>query len=66
MGAISAAKEKGVIDDLIILGFDGNPSNLDAIAAGDQDADVKQDNVKMGQERVINLVKILKGDPHNY
>jgi len=62
MGAIAAAKEKGVIDNLIIVGFDGNPSNLEAIAAGDQDADVKQDNVKMGQEGVINLVKLLKGE----
>ena len=62
LSAISAVKEKGRFGDLLIVGFDGNPANLKAIKAGDQDADIKQDNVKMGQESVINLVKIIQGE----
>ena len=30
--------------------------------AGEQDADIKQDNIKMGEEAVNNLVKIIKGE----
>lgn len=62
LAAISAAKEKGRFGKVLIVGFDGNPANLKAIKAGEQDADVKQDNVRMGKESVLNLVKVINGE----
>jgi ribose transport system substrate-binding protein len=62
LSAISALKQKGKLGKLIVVGFDGNPANLKAILAGEQDADIKQDNIKMGKEAVNNLVKIIKGE----
>lgn len=62
LAAVSAAKERGILDDLVIVGFDGNPGNLKSIEAGEQTADIKQDNVRMGQESVKNLVGIINGE----
>ncbi len=61
LAAVSAAKELGKLDGLVIVGFDGNPGNLKSIAAGEQKADIKQDNVEMGQESVKNIVNVVNG-----
>lgn len=63
LSAVAAAKTVGRLDDLLIVGFDGNPANLKSINAGEQDATIKQDNIKMGQESVKNLVAIINGEP---
>lgn len=62
LAAVSAAKENGKLQDLVIVGFDGNPGNLASIQAGEQTATVKQDNIRMGQESVRNLLAIIKGE----
>lgn len=62
LAAVSAAKELGKLEGLVIVGFDGNPGNLKFIAAGEQKADIKQDNVKMGKESVNNIVSVVKGE----
>lgn len=62
LAAVSAAKERGILDGLVIVGFDGNPGNLKSIEAGEQSADIKQDNTRMGQESVKNLVGIINGE----
>lgn len=62
LAAVSAAKALGKLDDLVIVGFDGNPANLVAIEEGEQDATIKQDNTRMGAEAVQNLVNIIKGE----
>jgi len=62
LAAVSAANELGRLDDLVIVGFDGNPANLVSIAAGEQSATIKQDNARMGAEAVINLVGLIKGE----
>ncbi|UWQ18049.1 sugar ABC transporter substrate-binding protein [Jannaschia sp. M317] len=61
LAAVSAAKALGKLDDLVIVGFDGNPANLVAIEEGEQDATIKQDNTRMGQESVRNLLNIING-----
>ena len=61
MSARAAAKEKGVLDDIMIVGFDGNPVNLKAIAEGEIDATIKQDNDLMGRKSVQVLVDIIEG-----
>lgn len=61
LAAVSAATELGKLDDLVIVGFDGNPANLVSIEAGEQAATIKQDNTRMGTEAVANLVGLIKG-----
>jgi ribose transport system substrate-binding protein len=62
LAAVSAAKELGRLKDVVIVGFDGNPGNLESIAAGEQSADIKQDNTSMGASSVANLVALIKGE----
>ncbi len=62
LAAVSAATELGKIDDLVIVGFDGNPANLVSIEAGEQAATIKQDNTRMGAEAVANLVGLINGE----
>ncbi len=62
LAAVSAAKELGKLDDLVIVGFDGNPANLVSIEAGEQSATIKQDNTRMGVEAVANLVGLINGE----
>lgn len=62
LAAVSAASALGKLDDLVIVGFDGNPANLVSIAEGEQSATIKQDNTRMGQEAVANLLAVINGD----
>jgi ribose transport system substrate-binding protein len=62
LAAVSAADAQGKLDDLVIVGFDGNPANLVAIADGDQSATIKQDNTQMGIQSVQNLLNIIAGE----
>ncbi len=62
LAAVSASQALGKLDNLVIVGFDGNPANLVAIEEGEQDATIKQDNTRMGAESVQILVDIIKGN----
>lgn len=62
LAAVSAANELGRLDDLVIVGFDGNPANLVSIEAGEQSATIKQNNTRMGAESVINVVGLINGE----
>lgn len=62
LAAVSAAKELGMLDDLVIVGFDGNPANLVSIAEGEQAATIKQNNTMMGQVAVTNIVGLINGE----
>lgn len=61
LAAVSATKALNKLDDMVIVGFDGNPANLVAIAEGEQSATIKQDNTRMGIESVQNLVNVIGG-----
>ncbi len=61
LSAVAAIKERGMLEDVVIVGFDGNPGNLKSIANGHQTADIKQDNKKMGVQAVLNLVNMING-----
>ena len=62
LAAVSAANELGRLDDLVIVGFDGNPANLVSIEVGEQSATIKQNNTRMGAESVINVVGLINGE----
>lgn len=62
LAAVSAAGALGKLDDLVIVGFDGNPANLVAISEGEQSATIKQDNTQMGIQSVQNLLSLIKGE----
>ena len=62
LAAVSAADALGKLDDLVIVGFDGNPANLVSISEGEQSATIKQDNTQMGIQSVQYLLNLIKGE----
>ena len=62
VAVLSVLRQKDLVDDIILVGFDGLPVGLEAIAAGEMNASVKQDNVRMGAEGVELAVKIINGE----
>ena len=62
IGAMNACKSAG-IDDMIIVGFDGNQSAVDLILAGEMvKATVAQQPYEMGYQAVEAAVKAINGD----
>ena len=62
IGAMNACKSAGV-DDMIIVGFDGNASAVDLILAGEMvKATVAQQPYEMGYQVVEAAVKAVKGE----
>ena len=66
MSAKAVVKDKGLLDEIIIVGFDGNPANLKAIAAGEIEATIKQDNDKMGYDSVEKASRIEHLSENNF
>ena len=62
IGAMNACKSAGV-DDMIIVGFDGNASAVDLILAGEMvKATVAQQPYEMGYQAVEAALKAIKGE----
>lgn len=61
IGAIEAIKEAG-IEGISVIGFDGNTSALESIAAGDMKATIAQQPEEMGYLSVMTAVAALKGE----
>lgn len=61
LAAKAAVAEKGLLDKILIVGFDGDPRAIRAIKSGEMAATIKQDNVKMGQDGVALLVDVING-----
>lgn len=63
IGAASAIKDAGRSDEFqAVVGVDGIPPALDAIAAGDMSATVRQDSAGQGSEAVRVVHSFLEGD----
>ena len=62
VATLSALRQKDLVGDVILVGFDGLPVGLEAIAAGEMHASVKQDSVRMGAEGVELAIQIIKGE----
>ena len=61
LAGLSAVKQRGLLDQIKVYGFDGLPDNLKSIKAGEQTATVKQDNKKMAQVSLNALVGQIRG-----
>lgn len=60
--AKQAAKNKGLLGKIVLVGFDAIPACLKAIKKGEVDATVRQDPARMGREGVQMMVKLLNGE----
>jgi ribose transport system substrate-binding protein len=62
LAAKQAAKALGILDDIFIVGFDGNVANYRAIKEGEITATVRQQPYLMGTEGVEIITKIFNGE----
>lgn len=62
LGAAEALKAAGVLDDVILVGFDANPDAADSILAGEMTATVAQNPFNMGAFGVESVIKLAKGE----
>ena len=61
LGALEAIKEAGK-EGIAVIGFDGNTSALESIAAGELTATIAQQPAEMGYLSVMTAVAALKGE----
>jgi ribose transport system substrate-binding protein len=62
LGAVEAAREAGILQDLVIVGFDAVPDALEAIEAGDMAATIAQQPDLMGREAVEAAAALVEGE----
>lgn len=63
LGAVQAAKAKGVVNKVKIFGFDSSPTLVEDLQAGHIDSLVVQNPFRMGYLAVSSLMQNLKGKP---
>jgi ribose transport system substrate-binding protein len=61
LAGLAAVKEKGLLDQIKVYGFDGLPPAIKSIQDGELTATVKQDNKQMAEVIVRSLVAQIKG-----
>ena len=62
LGAAEALKQAGVLDKVLLVGFDANPDAAVSILASEMSASVAQNPYNMGALSVENLMKLIKGE----
>ncbi|NDL56934.1 substrate-binding domain-containing protein [Phytoactinopolyspora mesophila] len=62
LGAVEAARSAGLLDDLVIVGFDATDDALAAIDSGEMDATVAQLPSDMGGAAIEAAIAIANGD----
>ena len=60
LGAINALKEKGKLDKVKVLGFDGNQDAVDAVKKGEMVATVLQPIVEGTKKAITQLDSVIK------
>jgi simple sugar transport system substrate-binding protein len=64
LGAVQAIANAGISpEDIILVGFDALPDEVQAIVAGDEDASVAQFPAKIGELGIDTLYKVVTGQP---
>jgi ABC-type sugar transport system substrate-binding protein len=62
LGATEALKNAGVLDKVMVVGFDANPDAAASILAGEMKASVAQNPANMGAIGVESILKLAKGE----
>jgi ABC-type sugar transport system substrate-binding protein len=62
LGATEALKSAGVLDKVMVVGFDANPDAAASILAGEMKASVAQNPANMGAIGVESILKLAKGE----
>ena len=62
VAALSVIRDKGLLDQITLVGFDGLPVALKAIKAGEMEASMAQNPARMGSEGVELAYKIIQGE----
>jgi len=62
LGATEALKSAGMLDKVIVVGFDANPDAAASILAGEMKASVAQNPANMGAIGVESILKLGKGE----
>jgi len=62
LGAVEAAREAGILEDLVIVGFDAVDDALAAIEAGDMEGTIAQQPAEMGRLSVEAAAAIAAGE----
>jgi ribose transport system substrate-binding protein len=61
LGALQAIKADKKLDQIMVVGFDGNPDALEAIKKGEMAATVAQDPELMGRMAIVNAYQVFAG-----
>ncbi|MDR1612975.1 MAG: sugar ABC transporter substrate-binding protein [Planctomycetota bacterium] len=64
IGALRAIEEAGLKDQIAVIGYDAVSEALNLVEAGDFLCTVAQYPAKMGELSVINLCKMIRGEPY--
>jgi ribose transport system substrate-binding protein len=62
VAALSIIRDKGLLDQITLVGFDGLPVALKAIKAGEMEASMAQDPARMGREGMELALKVINGE----
>lgn len=62
LGAVEAAREAGMLEDLVIVGFDATDDALAAIEAGDMAASVAQQPAVLGARGIETAAALINGE----
>jgi ABC-type sugar transport system substrate-binding protein len=62
LGATEALKSAGLLDRVMVVGFDANPDAAASILAGEMKASVAQNPANMGAIGVDSILKLAKGE----
>jgi ribose transport system substrate-binding protein len=62
LGAVQALKTAGILDKVMVVGFDANPNAAASILAGEMTATIAQNPMNMGRFGVENALKVKKGE----
>ena len=62
VAALSVIRDKGMVDQVTLVGFDGLPVALKAIKAGEMDATMAQDPARMGARGLELALDVINGE----
>ncbi len=62
LGAAEALKAAGVLNDIVLVGFDANPDAAASILGGEMSATIAQNPYNMGAFGVENAIKLIQGE----